>query len=93
MQSTQTAEMIEAEKKLHKRISSAFYRILLVSPTDTQTVALVPDQYFANDITRLLTEHIRIRADQRFVCKKDKLRPEKDGSTETLNWGSHNRGE
>ena len=73
-------------KKDHLRITKAFYRILLSSPNDSQTVALVPDEHFAIDITHLLSKHVKVRPDQNFIYKKDLLRPDTDKTNEQISW-------
>jgi hypothetical protein len=65
-----------ASSPKHLRIQKNFYRILLVSEKDSQTIALVPDAQHAQDITRMLTETIKLKEGQRFICKLGALRPD-----------------
>ena len=60
----------------HLRIQKNFYRISLVSEKDSETIALVPDAQYAQDITQLLIASVKLKEGQRFTCKRGVLRPD-----------------
>jgi hypothetical protein len=59
---------------LYTRIPANFYRIILHSEVDDITMALVPDQAYANLIANLLAKNFKLRAGEKIVVTPTQMR-------------------
>lgn len=63
------------------RIPAHFYRVTLHNPTDSITMALVPDENNATLIAHLLTEHYGLRKGEHITVTTTVIRHEDERST------------